>query len=355
MNDFLVWVGIALCLSQSAMFSGLNLAVFSVGRLRLQVEAARRNPDAIKVLRLRRESNWCLATILWGNVGINVLLTLLADSIFTGIIAFFFSAFLITILGEILPQAYFSRNALRMASLLAPVLRFYQYLLYPVTRPTGAMLDRWLGPEAAAYLPEDRLRELIRQHIRQGTGDLDRVEGIGAMNFLSLDDLPVGHEGEILDQHSIIPLPCENGVPVFPRFTATIEDPFIRQVQRSGKSWVVVTNPQGDPVSVIDANGFLRAVLFQGAEVNPRAFCHQPVVVDDPDVEIGEVLGQLKVHPEHPSDDVIDQDVIIVWGEQQKRIITGSDILGRLLRGIVKLSWAGAKATAPGGVKAVAT
>jgi hypothetical protein len=29
----------------------------------------------------------------------------------------------------------------------------------------------------------------------------------------------------------------------------------------------------------------------------------------------------------------IDNDLILVWG-QQKRIITGSDILGRLLRGI---------------------
>ena len=35
----LTWMGIALCLSQSALFSGLNLAVFSIGRLRLEVDA----------------------------------------------------------------------------------------------------------------------------------------------------------------------------------------------------------------------------------------------------------------------------------------------------------------------------
>ncbi len=33
-------------------------------------------------------------------------------------------------------------------------------------------------------------------------------------------------------------------------------------------------------------------------------------------------------------DDVIDQYLILVWG-QQRRIITGADLLGRLLRGIV--------------------
>jgi len=36
---------------------------------------------------------------------------------------------------------------------------------------------------------------------------------------------------------------------------------------------------------------------------------------------------------EHPEDDVIDNDMILVWGKQ-RRIITGADLLGRLLRGI---------------------
>ena len=40
-----------------------------------------------------------------------------------------------------------------------------------------------------------------------------------------------------------------------------------------------------------------------------------------------------KVVPERPDDDVIDNDLILVWGSQ-RRIITGADLLGRLLRGI---------------------
>ena len=49
---------------------------------------------------------------------------------------------------------------------------------------------------------------------------------------------------------------------------------------------------------------------------------------------LGGVIGRMKVKPEHPEDDVIDNDLILVWGKQ-KRIITGADLLGRLLRGIV--------------------
>ena len=83
-SNLLLWLGIGFCISQSAMFSGLNLAFFSVPRLRLEIEAGNNNQAAIKVLRLRQDSNFLLATILWGNVGINVLLTLLSNSVMDG-------------------------------------------------------------------------------------------------------------------------------------------------------------------------------------------------------------------------------------------------------------------------------
>ena len=34
-------------------------------------------------------------------------------------------------------SAMFSRNALKMAALFAPVIRFYQYFLYPFTKPSA--------------------------------------------------------------------------------------------------------------------------------------------------------------------------------------------------------------------------
>ena len=143
----LVWTGILFCITQSAMFSGLNLALLGISRLRLEVEAHAGNPAAIKILALRKDFNFLLTTILWGNVGINVLLTLLSNSVMAGLAAFLFSTFLITFAGEITPQAYFSRHAMRMGSLLAPVLRFYQIILFPVAKPSAMVLDlvAWEG------------------------------------------------------------------------------------------------------------------------------------------------------------------------------------------------------------------
>src|ERR1700684_4524497 len=152
------WLGVCVCIVQSALFAGLNLAVFNLSLLRLQVEADGGNQDAVKVMELRANANQVLATIIWGNVTTNVLLTLLSDSVLAGVAAFFFSAFAITLLGEIIPQAYFSRNALRMTSRFLPFLSFYRIVLFPLAKPTAMLLDAWLGPEGTAYLKEQDIR-----------------------------------------------------------------------------------------------------------------------------------------------------------------------------------------------------
>ena len=130
--------------------------------------------------------------------------------------AFLFSTVVITLVGEILPQAYFSRHALRVAALLAPVLKFYRFILYPVAGPSAMILDMWLGPEGIQYFRERGLREIIKKHIEADESDIDRLEGMGAMNFFAIDDLAVEKEGEILDPRSVISLPVEDGRPVFP-------------------------------------------------------------------------------------------------------------------------------------------
>lgn len=334
MDTFIIWIGIAFCVTQSAMFSGLNLALFSISRLRLEVEASAGNRKAQMVLDLRKDSNFMLTTVLWGNVSINVLLALLSDSVMTGVGAFFFSTFVITLFGEITPQAYFSRHALNMASLLLPIFKLYKIILYPVAKPTAMMLDRWLGEEGIQYFRERDLREVIKKHIEASEADIDRIEGLGALNFLAIDDMVISHEGEPVDPKSIISLPLERSFPVFPEFKRTASDPFIRLIHSSGKKWVIITDESEEPQLVLDSDGFIRAALIDEKPFQPYAFCHRPVIIKDPYIKLGSVIWRLKVRPETAGDDVIDTDVILVWSKDKKVIITGADILGRLMRGI---------------------
>jgi hypothetical protein len=335
--EALVWAGIAFCISQSAIFSGLNLAVFGVGRLRLEIEVSAGNKKAVKLLKLRKDPNFLLTTILWGNVGINVLLTLLSGSVLAGVAAFLFSTVVITFVGEIFPQAYFSRNALKMASALYPVLRFYQFLLYPIAKPVALVLDAWLGKEGITYYKEKDLREMIKQHIQAQESDIDKLEGIGSLNFLEIDDIFAGLEGEDVNPDSVIKINVKGGRPLLPDYKREVEDAFLKKVHSSKEKWVILTDRGGKPRFALDADGFVLGALFDGDSFNPNDYIHRPIIVDDPTQPLGESILKLEVHPEHPADDVIDQDLILVWSSMRKRVITGSDILGRLLRGISKV------------------
>src|SRR5579871_3069546 len=327
------WIGIAACILQSGLFAGLNLAVFSLSLLRLQIEVDNGNKDAAPVMELRQNANQVLATIIWGNVSTNVLLTLLSDSVLAGIGAFAFSAFAITLLGEIFPQAYFSRNALAMTSGFLPFLNVYRALLYPLTKPTAMVLDWWLGAEGIPYMREQEIRQMIARHALAG-GEISKLEATGAQNFLDLDDISVCDEGEEIHHQSIMSLPLANKRCVLPKFDRVPDDPFLRQVDASGMRWVIVTDPaSGEPVFVLDAHHFLRDALFGELDSDPTAYWHRPIVIRDPKARLGDVISLLKVVPEDIHDDVIDNDLILVW-HKQRRIITGSDLLGRLLRGI---------------------
>jgi CBS domain containing-hemolysin-like protein len=334
-TTLLTWVGIALCVLQSGSFSGLNLSLFGISALQLEARAAAGDADAKRLLELRGDPNFLLSTVLWGNVGTNVLLTLLTDSVLAGALGFVFSTFVITLGGEIVPQAYFSRNALRMATLMRPFLRFWQLALYPIAKPTALALDAWLGGEGIDFLGENELREVLKRYVASPTTEIGRVEGIGALNFMAIDDLSVLEEGEELDPKSVIALPVVAGKPVFPAFSSTPSDPFLQQIEASGKKWVVVTSPDSEPLLVLDADGFLRAAILGVKPVTVEAFCHRPILVQEVDTKIGDVLPRLRIERQYPGDDVIDEDLILVWG-RERRVITGSDILGRLLRGIAK-------------------
>ena len=332
--ELLTWVGILVCLSQSAILSGLDLACFNTSKLRLQVEAAKGVVAAQRTLRLRQNANFLLTTILWANVSVNVLLALLSNSVLAGVGAFFFSTFVITSLGEILPQAYFSRHAIRFAGLFYPLLRVYQVVFYPVARPSAWVLDRWFGREGVSYYHERDLYELIKMHMR-GQSEIGEVEGMGAMNFLLIDDLPLAQQGRRVERNSIVRLPFEGDRPQFPPFRADPADPFLSRLHAAGQRWIILTDLQGAPRCLLDADSLLKDVFFSAGGFDLSRYLNMPVIVRDGNATLGEAMKQFKVDDEQLRHDSFHVNIILVWGEKP-RIVTGKEILARLLKGIVQ-------------------
>jgi len=336
MHDIWIWIGILFCLTQSAMFSGLNLALFSLGRMRLEAEADKGMKSATKILKLREDSNLLLCTILWGNVSVNVLLTLLTSNVLFGAASFLFSTVGITFFGEILPQAYFSRNALRIGAKLTPVIRIYQVLLFPVAKPCALILDGWIGPEGPSFYRERDIENILERHIREENSEISAHEGRGALNFLALDDLKVAEEGSLVKMSTIIQLPSKMDLPVFPDFSTSEGKTFLTELKINPAKWRIIVDDSGEPLIVLDTPEFLARYLASDGRTDIYRFCHRPIIVTDSSKRLDSVLGKFVVEANDRNDYVVDEDVVLFWTEENRRIITGADIFGHLLRGIAK-------------------
>lgn len=335
-DDYLIWVGIVACLSQSAMFSGSNLAFFSLSRMRLEAEVEKGDKAARKVLNLRKDANLLLCTILWGNVSVNVLLTMLSDSVLAGVWAFAFSTMGITFFGEIMPQAYFSRHALRVGAMLTPLIRLYQWLLYPLAKPCAFILDGWIGPEGPSFYRERDIEIILEKHIREQDSEISANEGRGALNFLDLDDRYISSEGNVIDPSTVYAFPLNLDLPVLPELGTPEGEAFIESLKSHPGLWAVIVGRKGVPHLVLKTSDYLGELYARGEEVDVYAYCHRPVVVADDEIRLDAVLGEFVVEASDVDDHVVDRDVVLYWTAEQKRIITGADIFGRLLKGIAR-------------------
>jgi len=345
--DLFIWLGIVACLTQSALFSGSNLAFFSLGRMRLEAEVEKGNAAAKRVLSLRKDSNLLLCTILWGNVSVNVLLALLSESVLAGLGGFVFSTVGITFFGEIMPQAYFSRHAIKVGAKLSPLIRFYQILLFPVSKPCALILDGWIGPEGPIFYRERDIEIILEKHIVEHTSEISANEGRGALNFLDLDDRFIVSEGNEINPDTVYTMPVNLDLPILLGPDTKEGRAFVASLNRHPKlRAVIVGEEDGRPQLVINTTEYLSSLfaLEHGksqdedkfASLDIYDFCHRPIVVFDSKTTLDDVLGEFVVEANDHDDHVVDRDVVIYWTQEQKRIVTGADIFGRLLRGIAR-------------------
>ena len=153
------------------------------------------------------------------------------------------------------------------------------------------------------------------------------------MNFLDIDDVPIADEGETVDPSSIVSLPTRIDLPLIPE-VSSLEDPFVLSINASGRKWVILADDESKPQLVLDADAYLRAVMSDATAVDAYAHCHRPIIISDPGSPLGHIITQLKAGMGADSDAAIDKDIVLLWTDEVKKVITGADLLGRLLRGI---------------------
>lgn len=170
----------------SGIFSGLNLGLLSLSKAELERKMKIGDREAEKVYPIRKNGNLLLVTLLIGNVAVNSALSIFLGSIVSGVIAGLIATFLIVIFGEIIPQAVFSRHALRFGAKSVFIVKFFIIILYPICAPMAWILNKTLGEEMPTIWSKDELREIVKLHEDSPESEIDSDEEriiLGALSF----------------------------------------------------------------------------------------------------------------------------------------------------------------------------
>lgn len=177
---------VVLLISLSGLFSGLTLGLMGLNRFELKRRVKMGDKQAEKIYPVRKKGNLLLTTLLLGNVLVNAALAVFLGDITTGAAAMALSTGLIVVFGEILPQALFSRFALRLGAKTTWLVWIFLYLLYPVAKPLAIGLDKLLGGELPHFYSKKELRIIFEElkDSKQADLDMDEFEILkGGLNF----------------------------------------------------------------------------------------------------------------------------------------------------------------------------
>ena len=168
MNYVIVFVLLAF----SALTSGLNLGMMGLRPHDLKRKADLGDSRAKAIYPVREQGNLLLVTLLLCNVGVNAIIAIYLNSLASGLVAGIVSTLLITVFGEIFPQALFSRFALEFGAKVIWLVKIIRFALYPIAAPLAFVLDRVLGDELPTVYSRRELRELILEHGGSDTSEI---------------------------------------------------------------------------------------------------------------------------------------------------------------------------------------
>ena len=183
--DLIFAVGLLLL---SAGFSGLTLGLLSLTPSELKRKMQLGDVRAAKIYPLRERGNQLLVTLIIGNVLVNSILSVFLGELFSGLLAVVIVTTMITIFGEILPQAVFSRYALAIGSAMSKLVEWLMLALSPIAAPLAKSLDWALGKELPPIFSKEELVKIVEEHSENEDSDVEADELRIVENALSFGD-----------------------------------------------------------------------------------------------------------------------------------------------------------------------
>ena len=184
----------------SGFFSGSEVALISLTKLRARQMLDKKKPGAVFINKLKEDPQRMLATILIGNNIANVAASAIATSIMIGIfknyavaIATGVMTLLILIFGEITPKSIAAKNNELISRLVAAPIWYLSIVLAPILNVLDKFLNRFIkliGIKAQEkVITDEDIMSVVR--IAEEEGSIKEIEEKMIKSILEFDDINV--------------------------------------------------------------------------------------------------------------------------------------------------------------------
>lgn len=186
--SILTLIAVVALILLSAAFSGLTLGLLSLNVFELKRKAELGDKEAARVYPIRKRGNELLVALIIGNVFVNSALTVMLNSFLAGAIAVVISTVLITVFGEILPQALLKKHGLAFSARFAFYIDKWLLIVKPLSILPTKLLDRTVGGEQPTIYSNNEIVKIIEEHEESKDSDIEEDELRIVANALNFGD-----------------------------------------------------------------------------------------------------------------------------------------------------------------------
>jgi putative hemolysin len=184
----------------SGFFSGSEVALVSLSRLKARQMLEEKRPGATFINKLKEDPQRMLATILIGNNIANVGASALATSIMINIFANYavgiatgVMTFLILVFGEITPKSIAAKNNEFASRIVAPIIWYLSIILAPILNILDKFLNRIFSMlrinSQEKAITEEEIISMIQ--VAEEEGSIKEIEEKMIKSILKFDDISV--------------------------------------------------------------------------------------------------------------------------------------------------------------------
>ncbi len=166
---------VILLLCLVGLWTSFSSSLLLTSRYELKKRAQSGDKQTKIIFALSTQGREVIVAMLLGGLLAVGLMAVLLDSYMYSLLAAGLAALLTGVFGVLLPLAYGEKLGLKVTARLAPLANKILFLLRPISRPLGRVLDDALGKKSLLYSKEQLLR-IIDDHTKSAYADISAAE-----------------------------------------------------------------------------------------------------------------------------------------------------------------------------------